>query len=413
MKKFFFIIFTIILVYLGCEIGSALIYALATKATPRPQSSDTAKERTRPPTTTAPIKGIPDTSFFDDVTIHPYTGFNFLEGTLFRYSNLIPRRKPNQVIIAITGGSVAGIFYSFRKDALVEKLKQAPFFRNKDIIVMGLAIAGAKQPQQLFLLTNALTYGAEFDILINLDGFNELALPAAENIPQHIHPLFPRRWNLLVKLQSFDKDTAALQFIGKIALYKEWRRRWNILFNDSPLHFSMTMRLTQYAGDKVLENLLTRGRTDLERYKESQTESFGPPFSFTNKTELYQTLVQYWKHHSKMLGDLCRNNGITYFHFLQPNQYLQNSKPFSPEEFKIAFREDHPYREPIEIGYPYLRTAGQELKNEGELFFDLSMLFAKETRPIYTDACCHVGELGNDMLTEAIAQAIIKTYSEK
>ncbi|HSV43865.1 MAG TPA: hypothetical protein VLJ10_04855, partial [Candidatus Bathyarchaeia archaeon] len=361
MKKFLFIIFTIILVYLGCEIGSALIYALTIKTTP-------------PPAAPSKINDASKETFFNDVVIHPYTGFNFLEGTLFRYSNIIPKRKPNQVIIGMTGGSVAGIFYAFRRNALAERLKQTPFFHGKEIVFVGLAIAGAKQPQQLFLLTNALTYGAEFDILINIDGFNELALPAAENIPQHIHPLFPRRWNLLIKIKSFDKDTAALQFVGKIALYKEWRRRWNLLFDDSLLRFSMTMRLTQYAGDNILENLLTRGRIDLDRYKESQTESFGPPFSFTNKTQLYQTLVQYWKHHSKMLGDLCRANGIEYFHFLQPNQYLKNSKTFSPEELKIAFDENHPYREPIEQGYPYLRTAGNELQEEGELFFDLSMI---------------------------------------
>ena len=53
------------------------------------------------------------------------------------------------------------------------------------------SLGGYKQPQQLLTLAYYISLGAEFDTVINIDGFNEVALPPIHNIPKNIYPFYP------------------------------------------------------------------------------------------------------------------------------------------------------------------------------------------------------------------------------
>ena len=66
-------------------------------------------------------------------------------------------------------------------------------FPNNRFKVYNAAIPGGKQPQQLFLLNYLLLLGYEFDIVINIDGYNEVVFPLAENLPNGLWPHYPRR----------------------------------------------------------------------------------------------------------------------------------------------------------------------------------------------------------------------------
>ncbi len=101
------------------------------------------------------------------------------------------KAKKDSVVIGIFGGSVAFFFSVFGVDSLVQQLESSPFFKDKDIEIVRLALGAYKQPQQLLALTYLLSLGAHFDVVINLDGFNEVALPSAENIPNKVSPFFP------------------------------------------------------------------------------------------------------------------------------------------------------------------------------------------------------------------------------
>lgn len=87
------------------------------------------------------------------------------------------------------------------------------------------------------------------------------------------------------------------------------------------------------------------------------------------------------------MHSLCQGYQIEYFHFLQPSQYVAPSKPMSPEEREVAIREDHPYRESAELGYPYLIEEGRLLSQRGVRFHDLTgMLRATRSRSTETRA---------------------------
>jgi hypothetical protein len=94
-------------------------------------------------------------------------------------------------------------------------------------------------------------------------------------------------------------------------------------------------------------------------------------------------------------------------HLLQPNQYVPDSKKLGSEEQSIAISDEHCYGFAVRQGYPDLLREGANLRAEGVDFHDLTKLFAAFANPIYVDTCCHYNQKGNDLLAEAVAEALL------
>jgi len=107
---------------------------------------------------------------------------------------------------------------------------------------------------------------------------------------------------------------------------------------------------------------------------------------------------------------LCTASGIQYFHFLQPNQYVANSKPFGDEEAAIAMSNDSPFRVPVIQCFPMMRSKSDELTKAGVAFVDLTQVFSEHTEQVYTDSCCHVLENGDQLMASAIAKHVRQFY---
>jgi hypothetical protein len=104
-------------------------------------------------------------------------------------------------------------------------------------------------------------------------------------------------------------------------------------------------------------------------------------------------------------------NGIRYFHFLQPNQYVPDSKPLTDDERRTAYAHDHPYAMFVRKGYPYLREEGRRLKPAGVEYTDLTAMFSTARETLYTDICCHLNKDGNARLGAAIGRTIADVLS--
>jgi hypothetical protein len=132
----------------------------------------------------------------------------------------------------------------------------------------------------------------------------------------------------------------------------------------------------------------------------------GPHYSFQNDDALYEFLATVWKRSSLHMRAICEGNGIRYYHFLQPNQYVRGSKPMRKEERKVAINNEHPYRPGVVKGYPFLRRYGRDLVSRGVEFHDLTMMFAGIEDHLYTDDCCHVNAEGYKMIGSTIGNII-------
>jgi hypothetical protein len=122
---------------------------------------------------------------------------------------------------------------------------------------------------------------------------------------------------------------------------------------------------------------------------------------------MFKYLAELWGNGSRQLNFLCRANRIAYLHVLQPNQYVPDSKPLSPQELSAAYRDEECYALGVKHGYPELLREAATLRAEGVDFHDLTRLFAAFADPIYVDTCCHYNQKGNDLLAEAVAEALL------
>lgn len=357
--------------------------------------------------------------------IHPYLGFvvdpKTFEGTSeygFRGQGQtapITEKTDKNVIIGIFGGSFAAGTSSIARNVITEQIQRLPKFQNKKYIVHILAWGGYKQPQQLLALTYFLSLGAHFDIVINLDGFNEVALPAYENIPKQVFPFFPRNW--FRRVHKF-QEPEMLTMIGEITLLAERRKGWAQVFADTPLRYNIFCNLLWEYYDTKLANQRIKQEVAFGKHKVQEKDSLsylvtGPSFHYASESELYQDLARVWKRCSVQMSNLCVANGIEYFHFLQPNQYVANSKIMKQEERKVAFAESHPYKKGVEKGYPYLLEEGKALQQHGVRFYDLTMIFATNDEPLYADKCCHLNKKGYKIIGQTIGETIYKEVRGK
>lgn len=358
----------------------------------------------------SPPRGLgPD---FDEV-LHPYVGFvltasdparqdlndlGWIQPTLFK-------RSPERLVVAVTGGSVARQIYEVAGATLKQDLQQIPRFQHKEIVLVGLCLGGYKQPQQLMILNYLLTLGGEFDLVINLDGFNEVALHEPENGAKGVFPIYPRWWQQRVndisdpdmladagqlaylqrQLKSLD-SSPLLRFASHLQMGRLWRA-----FRIKRLHTQM---------DAVIARLSRTGTGAARRYV-----STGPRWKF-EETQLYDELTDIWSRSSLQMHQLSQANGIAYYHFLQPNQYVEGSKPMGSAERKKAYDGRMRYRPGAVKGYPKLIAKGKQLAERGVKYTDLTQLFAKVDAPMYRDTCCHLLPEGADAVAHEIARVI-------
>jgi hypothetical protein len=412
MKKLFFILVTLILGFIFFEILSFSLLSLEQKKWfSRAEMLKRQESMIESSGYAASILNKqPD--FMRLNILHPYIGFvldkpNKKDQYGFQsLANPIQKKENGKIIMAITGGSVAQQIYDFSRDTLIQELKRHEYYRDKEFVEIRLAMGGFKQPQQLMTLNYLLSLGGEFDILINLDGFNESALPLAENIPEHVFPFFPRAWLWRVEPMMDAKMTALITAGTRTRILRAKLAKG---FGLPLLRKSYTLNFLWQQIDVLLEQKVSKWNAealDLNVTAKNYVAS-GPAQAHENNQALFQEIADVWKRSSLQMAHLAKANGIEYFHFLQPNQYFEGSKPLSPEEKQMAFRENHPYKKPVEDVYPYLVKAGQELEQADVAFKDLSMIFAENKEPLYVDACCHLNEKGYDYIAQDIAEFIL------
>lgn len=317
------------------------------------------------------------------------------------------RRRPDRVIIAILGGSVAMQMSAYGEERFRRALAADPEFAGKEIVLVRLALSGYKQPQQLMALNYLLALGAEFDYVVNIDGYNEIALPAAENFKQGVSVVYPRAWHVLM-INVVDPRESDLAF--RVLQLKSKRQQLARAAVDSPLNWSCTYNLVWYLRDLSLENRLVELELESRRNEERRGRGFqadGPADAFGSEDELLPRLAEVWRNCSLQMHRLSEANGAVYIHVLQPNQYYPGSKPLSDWEQENCLVPDQEYGEAVARGYPLLIGAGRDLEASGVRFHDATLLFADIDDDIYADYFCHYNQRGNDLLAEAVAEFII------
>ena len=357
--------------------------------------------------------------------IHPYIGFvqnhklprQLFDGRVVQvpvneygfFGPLPDKEVSNQkVTVAIAGGSVALELFLYAGDVLKQALQRFPMFADKEIKIVSLALGGMKQPQQLMALNYFLALGFRYDIVVNCDGFNEMALPFAQNIPFNIHPFYPRAWGIYAaKVMNIQ----AAVLYGRMNESRMKVERWRTLVSKSPFrhsHFLLFLWHLIRTREENRQTALDGQIREILRFKEhTHPQETGPSFHYSSDEEMFSDFAALWKRSSVQMWKICKEYQTEYYHFLQPNQYLPGSKTLS------AWEREHIYagpenlsRQAVEKGYPRLMTAGNELVAQNIPFFDLTNLFTGHSETMYRDNSCHYNQAGNELLARKIASVL-------
>lgn len=414
-KKLLFSALLLLGVVAVLEVSSALALRVRDGSWPSPSRFREERERVAGVASAADAPPAADAS---DQVLHPFLGFvqdpavsqPYWAVDVQGFPVVPPPAEvagPEQFDVAVFGGSVANGFCFGGRSAFRRVLAESPLVRGKAIAIHCFALGGFKQPQQLMALNWALSLGAQFDLAINLDGFNEVALSVAENAKVHTHPLYPRWWPARV---AGIQAASTMRILGTIELLAEERRERAGLCGPSLLAWSPTCHLAWSALDRSLASRLAAAQRQLgaEVPRRKSFLTRGPRLESWDESEIYPLIARHWAESSSLMFELCRARGIPYFHFLQPNQYLAGSKPMGREERRIAIDPDQIYRPPVEKGYPLLIAAGRTLAARGVPYFDLTGIFLDHPEPLYSDSCCHYTRPGNLLLAETIGKIVVR-----
>jgi hypothetical protein len=349
--------------------------------------------------------------------IHPFTGYELASASAEVEEELALFRSPSrgdEFIVLLLGGSVAARFG--RAADLFEPLLEAdPRLGGRKARLLGHGRAGFRQPQQATLLAYLLASGFRPDAVVNIDGFNEVAV-GMYNVHNAASPIYPSiaHWGRLVE-SSRDRTEVLPDLFAMMDMQRRARDaaaradRWR-------LHRSAV--LGTLTGLE-LQRIKTEYAAAYERYTAWLTQGSGsgagsgiagPAFSGTDDQAL-DYLVESWVASSLNIDAMCRVWSVPYLHVLQPTLFDPGAKPATDEEIRkgTAIKS---WRIGVEGGYPRLRAASQRLVERGVAFADLSMLFAAETRTIYIDAC-HYNTIGQVEFSAAVGRALLDVLGKR
>lgn len=359
---------------------------------------------------------------------HPYFGFIQKPSADFRpgfkvnnygfispYDYPFKKTKPNQFVIGVFGGSVASGYAIFevQNQILAKHLKQLPGLKDREFVILSFATGGYKQPQQLLILNYFLALGQELDMVVNIDGFNEVALANLNNqnkidlaMPsvQHILPLTNLANNSLsVKAM---KTTIAIQE-NKAKIDRGLASLQNC-----------TLAACDALTSVYVQNLVNNYRKDViqfEKERGTTTEDDGGSAVFinTNKAVLkddvaFEKMAWNWAKSSIFMNKVLSASNVPYFHVIQPNQYYQTKRVFSEAEKQIAFNKETPYDKSVKLGYPALFEKLPNLAKNKVNVLNAVNVFDNTKDIVYVDSCCHYNQDGEVIFSDYIGRSILE-----
>lgn len=338
------------------------------------------------------------------------------------YDYPVVRQNSQQFIIGVVGGSVASNFglYELENKILAETLKrQVPELADKEIIVLPLAVGGYKQPQQVLILNYFLAIGQEFDLVINIDGFNEVALSNL-NRQENIDISMPsvQQFLPLRDLASNNLSPEEIQRVAELLNNKEELQKGLERLEKSKLasiYLYRTLKVQNLVKTYQENTLAFEKLRSQKQGNESEADllvNVKKADASASDSQGFEGMVELWANSSKLMRDTLADRNAMYFHFIQPNQYYPTGREFSEAERKIAIVEDHPYQSGVVEGYPQLLATVQKLKGEGVNIFSAVNIFDEVKETVYIDTCCHYNAEGNRIFSNYIAEAIAKTLNQ-
>ena len=363
--------------------------------------------------------------------LHPFFGYVLKQGAFTNerlklkvnrqgffslYEYPFVKTNKNQFIVGVFGGSVANNFAldEYVNQKLSKKLNTYPEFANKEIIVLNFGNGGYKQPQQLLILNYFLALGQELDLVLNIDGFNEVALSNLNNkaqvelgMPsvQHIQPL-----------TGLANNNLSPEVMSSIVQISENKKQLKEAIDKLP---TCQLALCHAVTSLQVRQLVNSYQQAVAKYdiqvKNSSKDTANSSITYIPKANsvlkdaaAFDKMASMWYESSVTMNQVLSSRKIPYFHFVQPNQYYPTQRVFTEKEKLIAINKDSPYIEAVKKGYPVLLSKVDDLQKARVNVFSGVNILDNTKETVYKDACCHYNSVGEEVLVNYVSSSIIK-----
>ena len=350
--------------------------------------------------------------------LHPYFGFSHnpeagkaFNNHGFREKVRLPyEARPGELRVAVFGGSVAyQLAGTTSARAILSRglLGQAREKGYEKVRIINLSQISHRMPQTYLAY---MYFFDSFDAAVFLDGFNEVVhLPPPGRLNKVNRSFFLPSGHVYKTLNTAyagPENLAALYGLMELKTVKE---KWLEFFSRAPWKYSMAAHEIWLKGHRWLERKTERLRR--QAVKDLKKDTLGR----VNRRKMSpeEVLERYFGRlagYYQKAAALARAFDKPFVQFLQPNQYLLDSKTFSSQEKASALSRgtDKGLVERINFYYQRLRMMSARLEAEGVGSVDLTQVFAQTGRTVYSDSCCHLNERGLRLVAKAMVEELDK-----
>lgn len=332
--------------------------------------------------------------------LHPFLGYAPIQpGVTQSVMRLwFPVRQdvpPNAFVVGLMGGSVA--YQLYQSGELQAAFARHPTLtRGATLHLVPLCYDGWRQPQSLICLMLAQLENLPLDLVINLDGFNEIE-GGLDNWHNQV-PIVAPYADMMARLHFLKFDMINEATLDCLVQCRELVRREHMWFATArrpPWRYSACCRLlcltmARNIRHRIMKLEDRRGRACLRDDK----PGFALP-QLTSSEKPEQSIVRYWLQAADAGYALCRQANVSYYHFIQPINYgfvaRRAGGPDADDRDNSRTRYFHSiYSEMAakSLKVPYMR--------------DLSHCFAGKDERMFTDDC-HMNDQGQARLAAIIA----------
>ncbi len=417
-RRFIYVVIASLVVLLATDVGARILYLVWTKEFPRAATLRARRARlTGMRSTGESVKPEEVRQDFlnerESFLLHPYRAYVYtqpLHGedvcawnaeAVLTYGGPAPREaSPDRIVIGLFGGSLA-FELGLPRSGFFKSLQDAPALRGKEVRLINAAMNSGQMPQQWYALSYLLLAGYHFDVILNLDGYNDLN-------PWRPSVVYPIMWEPL--LASFD-DLGRIDLLAKMRIVRLTRQRLAGAIDDSSIgSHSALVNLVWGVIDRRLEWRTYALEQNL-RSRSSETDDLrkyiigGPRYDYgdieKDPSRLMEAMVRMWADGSAMMGQVARSRGAVYLHMLQPNQYWPAGKTLTTAEKAHAYDPASHAVRWIPEGYRRLLTLESGVIDPTPIFRDVA-------QTVYRDTCCHLEDSGYRILGEYVAGEITR-----
>jgi hypothetical protein len=342
--------------------------------------------------------------------LHPYIGWIDTDTMHAIERDVAYFRTPESAAcfdVLVLGGSVAMQFGNEGAEAIEKCLRRDARLAERPIRVLGYGKLAFKEPQQAMFLTYLLSLGFHPDAVIELDGFNEATLGAA-NVERGVNTTQPYvdLWATLAA--GRDTNRSDLELFSDMRSAQQAERAFARSALDRGLAHSAVLGTlaSRRLAKMQAESLVKQKRfIDLLSGQSSSIIVHGPGFDGSPEAAA-EDAVRNWYECSLAISGVCRVHGIVYVHALQPTLLEPDTKPATADELASAKAADS-WVTGVRLAYPKMREAGAHLRANGVHFVDATGAFREIRTALYVDVC-HFTPQGCWPIADIVTRALLE-----